>query len=193
MDITDDEAVAAIVADVAQRHGGIDVAFNVAGVLPPIAPMINTPKSDWDLAINVNLTATWLCTKYQLQVMQAAGSGAIVNTASSLGVEMLRPGFAPYTTSKAGVRIVTQTAALEAAPFGVRVNCVSPGTVATSMSIRPGETPEDRDKRASALIPLNRIADPNEIIDAVLWWASDESSYVTGRDILVDGGQVLHR
>ena len=119
-------------------------------------PIVETPVEDWQSIHAGNLLSAFVCTKCELEIMTRAKSGVIVNTASSLGVEATRPGLAAYATSKAGVRVLTETAALEAAPFGVRVNCVSPGTTDTSMSMRPGETPAERDERATKLIPMRR-------------------------------------
>ncbi|MFM8411543.1 MAG: SDR family NAD(P)-dependent oxidoreductase [Alphaproteobacteria bacterium] len=191
MDVSDEAQVRAAVESAASDLGGLDVAFNVAGVFLPPKPIVETPVEDWDKLQAGNLRSAFVCTKVELAIMARAGRGAIVNTASSLGVEATRPGLAAYAAAKAGVHVLTETAALEAAPLGVRVNCVSPGTTDTSMSMRPGETSADRDARATKLIPMRRLARPDEIVDVVLWLASDDASYVTGRDILVDGGQVL--
>lgn len=191
MDVSDEAQVRAAVESAASDLGGLDVAFNVAGVFLPPKPIVETPVEDWDKLQAGNLRSAFVCTKVELAIMARAGRGAIVNTASSLGVEATRPGLAAYAAAKAGVHVLTETAALEAAPLGIRVNCVSPGTTDTSMSMRPGETPADRDARATKLIPMRRLARPDEIVDVVLWLASEDASYVTGRDILVDGGQVL--
>ncbi|MEI8359026.1 MAG: SDR family oxidoreductase, partial [Deltaproteobacteria bacterium] len=85
----------------------------------------------------------------------------------------------------------TQTAAIEVAKYGIRVNSVSPGVTATTMSLRAGETDADRAARVEGAIPLGRVADPGEVAEAVLWLASDQASYVTGHDLMVDGGQIL--
>lgn len=191
MDASDEAQVRATLESAVAELGRLDVAFNVAGVFLPPRPIAETPVEDWQSIHAGNLLSAFVCTKCELAIMTRAKSGVIVNTASSLGVEATRPGLAAYATSKAGVRVLTETAALEAAPSGVRVNCVSPGTTDTSMSMRPGETPADRDARATKLIPMRRLARPEEIVDVVLWLASDAASYVTGRDVLVDGGQVL--
>jgi len=114
-----------------------------------------------------------------------------VNTASSLGVAMNRANLGAYVASKAGVHVLTQTAALEVAQYAIRVNSVSPGVTATAMSLRAGESDADRTARVRGSIPVGRVADPDEIANAVLWLASDQASYVTGQDLIVDGGQVL--
>lgn len=192
IDVTEDGSVRDAVAAAAGHSGRIDAMANLAGVFRPPAPIVETSLEDWNTTIAVNLTATMLCMKHTLaQMIAQGGQGAIVNTASSLGVSMNRENLGPYVASKAGVHVLTQTAAIEVAGYGIRVNTVSPGTTATTMSLRAGETDADRAARVAGTIPLGRVADPREVADAVLWLASDHSSYVTGHDLMVDGGQVL--
>lgn len=192
VDVTDEDSVHAAVRTAAQVTGRLDVMVNLAGVFRPPAPIAATPLSDWDQTIAVNLTATFVCMKHALaQMISQGGPGVVVNTASTLGVAMNRANFAPYVASKAGVHVLTRTAAMEVAEYGIRVNTVSPGVTATSMSLRPGETDADRADRVAGAIPLGRVADPDEIASAVLWLAGDQASYVTGHDLVVDGGQVL--
>lgn len=104
---------------------------------------------------------------------------------------MNRENFGAYVVSKAGVHVLTQTAAMEVAKYGIRVNSVSPGVTATTMSLRPGETADDRTARVQGSIPLGRVAEPAEVAGSILWLASDQASYVTGHDLVVDGGQIL--
>ena len=192
MDVADEDSVRSGIATAAAVSGRIDAMVNMAGVFRPPAPIADTPLSDWDQTLAVNLTAVFLCMKHTLtQMIAQGGPGSIVNTASTLGVDMNRANFGPYVASKAGVQVLTQTAALEAAQYGIRVNSVSPGVTATSMSLRPGENAADRLARVKGAIPLGRVAVPNEIADAVLWLSSGHASYVTGQDLVVDGGQVL--
>ena len=192
IDVTDEDSVRDAVAAAAGHSGRIDVMVNLAGVFRPPTPIVETSLEDWDHTIAVNLTATLLCMKHTLvQMMSQGGGRAIVNTASSLGVNMNRVNLGPYVASKAGVHVLTQTAAIEAAQYGIRVNSVSPGVTATSMSLRAGETDADRAARVQGSIPLGRVADPGEVAEAVLWLASEQASYVTGHDLMVDGGQVL--
>jgi NAD(P)-dependent dehydrogenase (short-subunit alcohol dehydrogenase family) len=192
IDVTDEDSVRDAVAAAAEHSGRIDVMANLAGVFRTPAPIVETTLKDWNTTIAVNLTATLLCMKHTLaQMIAQEGPGAIVNTASSLGVTMNRVNLGPYVASKAGVHVLTQTAAIEVAQYGIRVNSVSPGTTATTMSLRAGETDADRAARVQGTIPLGRVADPGEVADAVLWLASDQASYVTGHDLMVDGGQVL--
>ena len=192
VDVTDEESVRAGIATAAAHSGRIDAMVNMAGVFRPPTPIVATSLADWEQTIAVNLTATLLCMKHALaQMISQGGPGAIVNTASSLGVAMNRVNLGAYVASKAGVHVLTQTAAMEAAQYGIRVNSVSPGVTATQMSLRPGETDADRTARVAGDIPLGRVADPQEIANAVLWLASEQASYITGQDLIVDGGQVL--
>lgn len=191
MDVTDEDSVRDGVA-AAAGTGRIDAMVNMAGVFRPPAPIVETMLSDWEQTLAVNLTATMLCLKHTLaQMISQGGPAAVVNTASSLGVQMNRVNLSAYVASKAGVHVLTQTAAMEVAQYGIRVNSVSPGVTATTMSLRAGETDAERTARVQGSIPLGRVADPGEIADAVLWLASDQASYVTGQDLIVDGGQVL--
>lgn len=192
VDVTDEDSVRSAVTAAAGCSGRIDAMANLAGVFRPPTPIIETSLADWNQTLAVNLTATMLCMKHTLvQMISQGGHAAIVNTASSLGVSMNRANLSSYVASKAGVHVLTQTAAMEVAGYGIRVNSVSPGVTATTMSLRAGETDADRTARVAGSIPLGRVADPGEIANAVLWLASDQASYVTGQDLIVDGGQVL--
>lgn len=192
IDVTDEDSVRDGVAAAAGYSGRIDVMANLAGVFRPPAPIVELALKDWNETMAVNLTATMLCMKHTLaQMIAQEGPGAIVNTASSLGVASNRQNLGAYVASKAGVHVLTQTAAIEVAEYGIRVNSVSPGVTATTMSLRAGETDADRAARVQGSIPLGRVADPAEVADAVVWLASEHASYITGHDLMVDGGQVL--
>jgi NAD(P)-dependent dehydrogenase (short-subunit alcohol dehydrogenase family) len=192
IDVTDEDSVRDAVAAAASHTGRIDAMANLAGIFLPPTPIVEMSLQDWNQTMSVNLTATMLCLKHTLaQMIAQEGPGSIVNTASSLGVASNRANLSAYVASKAGVHTLTQTAAIEVARYGIRVNSVSPGVTATTMSLRAGETDADRAARVEGSIPLGRVADPVEMADAVLWLASDHASYVTGHDLMVDGGQVL--
>ena len=192
IDVTDEGSVRDAVAAAASHTGRIDAMANLAGIFLPPTPIVEMSLQDWTQTMTVNLTATMLCLKHTLaQMIAQEGPGSIVNTASSLGVASNRANLSAYVASKAGVHTLTQTAAIEVARYGIRVNSVSPGVTATTMSLRAGETDADRAARVEGSIPLGRVADPAEVADAVLWLSSDHASYVTGHDLMVDGGQVL--
>ncbi|MWA00148.1 glucose 1-dehydrogenase [Actinomadura sp. LD22] len=187
-DVTVSEDAAAMVSSVVHRHGGLHVAVNNAGTFGAIGPVAEIDDDAWRTVIDVNLTGVFLSMKHEIAHMRAHGGGTIVNIASNIGVHGRRPGLAAYAASKAGVSILTRTAAIDHIADGVRVNAVSPGASDTPMSLRPGETRAQRDARLKASIPAGRPSDPSEVAEAVLWLASDESAYLVGHDMVVDGG-----
>ncbi|MGV9839730.1 SDR family NAD(P)-dependent oxidoreductase [Nocardia niigatensis] len=187
-DVTDSYQVAAMVEEVVRRHGGLDVAFNNAGILGTPAPVGELEDADWHRVLDVNLTGVFLSMKHEIAHMRANGGGVIVNMASNIGTHGRRPGLAAYAASKAAVSVLTQTAARDHIGDGIRINAVSPGATDTRMSFRPGESRSDRDARVASAIPLGRVADPAEIAAAVVWLASPESAFVIGHDLVIDGG-----
>jgi NAD(P)-dependent dehydrogenase (short-subunit alcohol dehydrogenase family) len=188
VDVTDSADVARLVETVVARHGGLDVAFNNAGVLGSPAPVADLAEDDFAAVIGTNLTGTWLCLKHEVAHMRAHGGGAIVNMASNIGAHGRLPNMAAYAASKAAVSALTRTAARDHIADGVRINAVSPGATATDMSLRPGETDADRAARLKDAIPLGRVGATAEVAAAVLWLASDEAAFTVGHDLVVDGG-----
>lgn len=187
-DLTAPGDAAGMVAAITGRHGGLHVAVNNAGTLDGVAPVADVDEDAWRAVIDVNLTGVFLSMKHEIDHMRAHGGGAIVNVSSSIGSHVRLPGMAAYAASKAGVSVLTRTAAIDHIADGVRVNAVSPGASDTPMSLRPGESRADRDARLKAAIPMGRPSDPSEVAAAVLWLASDESAYLVGHDMVVDGG-----
>jgi NAD(P)-dependent dehydrogenase (short-subunit alcohol dehydrogenase family) len=147
-------------------------------------------ESDWDAVLSVNLKGVWLCMRAELRHMHARGAGVIVNTASAAGL-VGTPGVAHYTASKWGVLGLTKSAALEYAPLGIRINAVAPGTVDTPMGDGFAEA-RKADPFADAIVrqphPLQGIARPEQIADAILYLAGDRSSFATGSTLVIDGG-----
>ena len=183
LDVTDEQAWLEIVADIEAREGGLDVLVNNAGIIR-VAPLREMSMADWDLIQRVNATSVVLGIRAAAPAMIRRGGGSIVNVASTAahrGAE----GYAAYAASKAAVLAVTRAAALELAPHGIRVNAISPGGVDTPMNDDepPGGT--------SAAAPLGRRARPDEISPLVVYLASSASSYVTGSDVLIDGGVTI--
>jgi NAD(P)-dependent dehydrogenase (short-subunit alcohol dehydrogenase family) len=187
-DVTDSADVARMVETVVTRHGGLDVAFNNAGILGEPAPAGDLREDVFDAVVGTNLTGTWLCMKHEIAHMRAHGGGAIVNMASNIGAHGRIPGLAAYAASKAAVSVLTRTAARDHVREGVRINAVSPGPTDTGMSLRPGETDADRAERLETAIPLGRVGATAEVAAAVLWLASDEAGFTVGHDLVVDGG-----
>jgi len=178
-----------------QRHGRLDIAFNNAGIVTSHKSVVELEAEDWDKIYFVNARGVGLSMKYEIQQMLKNGGGCIINTASQLGVVGL-PNTAAYTASKHAVVGMTKAAALEVADKNIRVNAVGPGPTKTPMFAsfvernikETGRTREAVEKEAVTQIPLNRMADPIEIANVVLFLASKESSFMTGQTVLADGG-----
>ncbi|MEV8605151.1 glucose 1-dehydrogenase [Streptomyces griseoviridis] len=187
-DVTSPEAIGALVATTVERHGGLHVAHNNAGVFGRPAPVGDLELSAWHSVLNTNLTGVLISMQAEIAHMRAHGGGTIVNTASNIGYHGRRPGMAAYAASKAAVSTLTKVAALDHIKDGIRINAVSPGATDTSMSLRPGESDADRAARLATTVPIGRVATTDEIVAAVLWLASDESSFVVGHDLVADGG-----
>ncbi|GHG10667.1 MULTISPECIES: glucose 1-dehydrogenase [Amycolatopsis] len=188
VDVTESADVARMVETVVARHGGLDVAFNNAGILGSPAPVADLDEDGFGAVLDTNVTGTWLCLKHEVAHMRAHGGGAIVNMASNIGAHGRLPNMAAYAASKAAVSALTRTAARDHIADGVRINAVSPGATDTDMSRRPGETDADRAARLKDAIPLGRVGATAEVAAAVLWLASDEAAFTVGHDLVVDGG-----
>ena len=191
-DVTDSTEVEAMVNRCVEFYGKLDCAVNNAGTEGVLAPVTDYPQEVWDRVISLNLTAVWLCMKHELAQMQRQGAGAVVNTASILGLVGF-PTTPAYTASKHGVVGLTKVAALECAEQGIRVNAVCPGWIETPMvmerGVQAGANPEVYQQLADAH-PVKRLGKPVEIAEAVAWLCSDAASFVTGQAMVVDGGYV---
>ena len=186
-DVADEDQVAALVDRTVAEFGRLDMAFNNAGIVLPLADAADEPAEAFDHVSAINLRGVWACMKHELRQMRAQGSGAIVNC-SSLGGLVGNPGRASYHATKHGVLGLTKSAALEYAPRGVRINAVCPGTIETPMvadMIASGELSVDD---AVAGQPIGRLGRGDEIASAVLWLCSPGASLVVGVALPVDGG-----
>ena len=193
-DVSKAVQVEAMVAKTVKAYGGLDIAFNNAGVGGAILSVIENTEEDWDHIMGISLKGVWLCMKYEIPRMLERGGGAIVNTASIVGLVGLA-GCSDYVAAKHGVVGLTKSAALEVGQSGIRVNAVCPGITETAMvartrSMRPqGVDGMVGDSDFATRIPgLGRTAQPEEIAEAVVWLCSDAASYVTGAAMPVDGG-----
>ncbi len=188
-DVTDEARWAEVVAHAMERFGRLDVLVNSAGVGGG-EPILEATLEGWRRVVGINLDGTFLGVRHAAPVMAAAGRGSIVNLSSILG-KVGMPGAAAYCASKGGVALMTKAVALELAPMGVRVNSVHPGFIETPMvtnSLRDsGNENEMRDMIVSRHA-MGRLGVPREIADAIVFLASDESSFMTGAELVVDGG-----
>ncbi|MFC6020002.1 SDR family NAD(P)-dependent oxidoreductase [Plantactinospora solaniradicis] len=190
-DVSQEADVAGYVAEALDAHGRIDAFFNNAGIEGRMAPMTELSIDDFDRVIAVNLRGVFLGLRDVLRVMKAQGGGAIVNTASMAGIRGSAT-FSPYVASKHGVIGLTRCAALEGAPFGIRVNTIAPGHIDTRMArdlthqVDP-DNPQAAYERAVARIPLARYGTAEEVANLATWLLSDEASYVSGATHLIDG------
>jgi len=186
-DVTDEASWEAVTADAVRQFGGVDVLVNNAGILL-FKTLTETTKAEFERVIGVNLVGTFLGMKVVAPRMVERGKGSIVNISSTAGISG-QNGTIAYTASKFGVRGITKIAALELGHRGVRVNSIHPGGINTVMGVAPGTPPEIIDQYYKA-VPLQRIGQPPEVARVSLFLASDESSYVCGAEILVDGGML---
>lgn len=187
-DVSDEQAVEAMVARATEVFGRLDGAFNNAGVEQCGIPLVDLSLEQWSRAIRVDLTGVFLCLKHEIRAMIRTGGGAIVNTASALGMVAL-PAAAEYVAAKHGVIGLTRSAAVEYGRSGIRVNAVLPGVINTPMIGRLDQDPSSEFvARLQQAHPIGRIGEPGEIADAAIWLLSGAASFVTGAAISVDGG-----
>jgi len=185
-DVTSETDWAAVTSWALELHGRVDVLVNNAGVFLA-APLGETSVEDFRHVLDVNLTGVFLGMRAIAPVMAEQGSGSIINVSSLAGL-MGSPYLSAYAASKWGVRGITKVVAKELAPAGVRVNSVHPGQIDTDMNTRQrAATPELIDRLIRA-IPLKRIGAPEEVAQALVYLAADESLYVTGSELVIDGG-----
>jgi len=189
VDVSDEDDVRSAVAEVVDAFGKIDVLVNNAGVMHNATVESDTPEA-WDRLISINLKGIFLCTRHVVPHMRGRAGCAIINTGSVTGI-MGYPNLAAYSASKGAVHSLTRSLAMDYAPEGIRVNAIAPGTVDTPiLHDFLARTPDPEKARAAfvAIHPLGRLATPRDIANAALFLASDESSFVTGHTLVVDGG-----
>jgi len=185
-DVTDPEDARAMVEVAVDAYGGLDYAFNNAGIDGELLPVTDYSTDEWNRVVSVNLSGVFNCMQAELNRMQEQGSGGvIVNNASVLG----KVGFAnssAYVAAKHGVLGLTKTAALENGETGVRINAVCPGFIDTELMRESLD--DEAIEEVKALHPVDRLGTKEEVADAVLWLCSDRASFVTGEALDVDGG-----
>ena len=186
-DVTDESDVEEMVAAAVDSYGGLDCAFNNAGIEGQEARASEQSTSNWEQVIDTNLKGVFLSMREEIPVLMENGGGAIVNTASIAGLRGFR-NLSPYVASKHGVVGLTKTAALEFSGDGVRVNAVCPGVIETPMVARAQEENPEAMEATVAATPADRLGQPAEIAAAATWLCSDDASFVTGESLVVDGG-----
>lgn len=189
VDVSDSGDVMRMVAAAEERWGRLDVLFNNAGFGGPIAPLTEQTEENFDRVVAVNLRGVFLGMKYGIDAMLRSGGGSVVNTASAAGLVGWK-GHAAYSAAKGGVVQMTRTAALDYAEKGVRVNAICPGMTWTGLVAAAAEHPVPPPDARVPPQPMKRWGLPDELAAAALFLASDESSFITGAAIPVDGGYV---
>ncbi|MQA07895.1 MAG: SDR family oxidoreductase [Pseudonocardiaceae bacterium] len=192
VDVADEDQVRGLVTGIAERHDRLDFALNNAGISGTAGPVAGMHKADWDTTIAVNLTSVFLCLRQELELMSRQGFGAVVNTASVAGITG-NATLGAYAASKAGVVGLTKVAAIEQAPYGIRVNAVAPVFTVTGMTEKSMADNPEWARAALAAEPVGRAASPEEIAEAAVWLCSDAASYVVGHVLVVDGGITVGR
>ena len=188
-DVTDKEQVDALFKTAHDTYGSIDIAFNNAGISPPDDDSIlDTELDAWRRVQEVNLTSVYLCCKAVLPYMLEQKRGSIINTASFVAVMGAATSQISYSASKGGVLSMSRELGVQFARDGVRVNALCPGPVNTPLLEELFAKDEDRAQRRLVHVPMGRFAEPVEIANAVVFLASDESSFMTANAFLVDGG-----
>jgi NAD(P)-dependent dehydrogenase (short-subunit alcohol dehydrogenase family) len=188
-DVADEEQVRALFDGVAQRHGRVDIAFNNAGISPPDDDSILvTGLEAWERVLRVNTTSVYLCCRYAIPHMQRQRKGSIVNTASFVALMGAATSQIAYTASKGGVLAMTRELGVQFAREGIRVNALCPGPVATPLLMELFAKDPERAARRLVHVPMGRFAEPSEIAAAVAFLASDDASFMTAAQFVVDGG-----
>jgi NAD(P)-dependent dehydrogenase (short-subunit alcohol dehydrogenase family) len=191
-DVSRSDEVRALVEAAVDRFGTLDVAVNNAAVFHGGTPLADLPEADWHAELDINVTGVFLALQAEIRQMREQPSGgAIVNLASTIGLHTRRPGVAAYAAAKAAVTALSRAAALDHIADGVRINVVSPGASATTMSLRPGESEAERVERVRHELPLGRVSKTEEVAAAVLYLASDDAASIVGTDLVVDSGSAL--
>jgi len=186
MDLTNYEKVEEGINKILDKMGKVDILVNNAGITKDNL-LLRMSQADWDAVINVNLKGTFNCIKAVTRPMIKQRSGRIISIASIIGL-MGNPGQANYAASKAGIIALTKTVAKELASRNINANAVAPGFIQTEMTAK---LPEDIKKKMLEAIPLAKLGTPQDVANTCLFLASDESSYITGQVITIDGGMVM--
>lgn len=190
-DVTDEDAVAALIKKIVSEQGRLDCAWNNAGISDASKPFTEFTKAEWDRMIAVNLTSVFLCMKHELLQMQTQTGGAIVNTSSGAGL-IAAPFLPHYTAAKHGVLGLTKVASGEFNNRNIRVNAVCPGMVDTPMIQGWFASNPDLASAVLASMPGGKLGQPGQVAEAAVWLCSDRADWVSGLSMVVDGGGMNH-
>lgn len=185
-DVSKEEEWENVVSEVTDKFGGIDVLFNNAGIYI-IKPIPEIELDTWNKLMNINVTGVFLGLKHVLPVMEKSQSGSVINASSIAGL-LGGTGHLLYGASKGAVRLMTKDAAAEYAQKGIRINSIHPGYITTEMADYASEVTKKSKEELDATYPLGRMGDPKEVAKMVLFLASDDSSFSTGSEFVIDGG-----
>ncbi|AZT83854.1 glucose 1-dehydrogenase [Marinobacter sp. NP-4(2019)] len=190
-DVTDEQQVKRVLDEVADTFGSLTVLVNNAGISGPNKPTHELSEEEWDIVQNVNVKGVFFCTKHAIPHMKKAGIGSIINLSSIYGL-ISAPDVPPYHASKGAVRLMTKTDALLYAADKIRVNSVHPGFIWTPMVENhlktTGMDPEKARQVTAELHPVGHLGEPDDIAWGTVYLASDESKFVTGSELVIDGG-----
>ncbi|WP_099209402.1 SDR family NAD(P)-dependent oxidoreductase [Thermococcus henrietii] len=192
LDVSNEAEVERVFREVVDEFGKLDILVNNAGVPGPDKPTHELTEEEWDYVMNINVKGTFFCTKHAVPYMIKNGGGSIVNISSIYGI-VGSPGIPPYHASKGAIRLMTKTDALLYAKYGIRVNSVHPGSIWTPMLKKACKKfGVDDEERCRAIFaqqnPIGFVGEPIDVAYAVLFLASDESRFITGAELVVDGG-----
>lgn len=188
-DVRDERFASALVDKAQTEFGGLDIAFNNAGILGAQKPLTDITIEEWQLTLETNLTAGFLAAKYQVPALRQRQKASLIFTSSFVGHTIGFPGYGDYAASKSGILGLVKVLAAELGPEGVRVNALLPGGTDTPMNVaNAGDAGPEVLDFINGIHALKRIATPDEIAQAALFLASEQSSFVTGTAMLVDGG-----
>ncbi len=186
-DVTKSKSIEDLMVAIVDTYGHLDYAFNSAGTEGGLGPITELSEQEWDNTINTNLKGTWLSLRAEIPTMLRNGGGSIVNISSFAGIVGM-PGSTIYAASENGIIGMTRAAAIEYARSGIRINVVTPGPIDTAMMNRFVGGSSEAKALLGASTALGRAGYPEEIASAVLWLAADTASFVTGHNLVVDGG-----
>ncbi|KAK3179913.1 hypothetical protein K4F52_008655 [Lecanicillium sp. MT-2017a] len=188
-DVTQEASVRALIEQVKQKYGRVDVLVNNAGI-EFAKTIVDTSVEEWDGLMAVNAKGVFLCSKWAIPVMKEQGKGVIINVASELGL-VGEANVAAYCASKGAVVVLTKAMAIDHGPQGIRVNCLCPGPVTTQLLedvFASSDDPEGLRKKFEASTVLNRLGKPEEIANAAVFLASEDSAFMAGTNLVIDGG-----